>query len=258
MELILPCKCCLACCLSTWLLLHFQKRRGYWSLWKDQFQAQEDQVLWPASTGNRGRPIPPMNWWTLLFSEVGCLEWGTIPVSRVGVPYTRVTLCEHTSHSDTVAGFCAEKFPGSTINPSLAHLTGLWDRSKVALSSYGFMDARSEGQRCWGSGTFYLSWLDWGETCQICHKETFRLSFSRRSRAETPASTLTAGTAEICRITSCGYLYQLRAGFEWLDIPLHTHEAGSSDLWAVGDLKCLLECNLVRAQQVLKGLILQS
>lgn len=63
-----------------------------------------------------------MNWWKLFicWSQV---EWGPIPVSRVRVPYTSVTLCEHTSHSETVAGLCAQKFPGSTVTPSPAHLT---------------------------------------------------------------------------------------------------------------------------------------
>lgn len=104
MALFCPVNHCLACSPSTRLLLSFQKRIGCWSLWKHQFQARQGQVLWPASTGNRGRVTAPVNRWKLLFSEVRCLGWGSNPVSRVCLPYSRVILCEHAFHSEIAAG----------------------------------------------------------------------------------------------------------------------------------------------------------
>lgn len=106
-ELVLPYKSLLSLqsiYLAVYLPTLFpEKGGGCWSLCKDQFQAQEDKVLWPASTGNTGKLIPPRNWWKPLLSEVRCLEWGSIPAPGAWVPYSRVILCKHASeNSDRV------------------------------------------------------------------------------------------------------------------------------------------------------------
>lgn len=66
MELVLPYKSLLSL-QSIYLAVYPptlfpEEGGGCWSLCKDQFQAQKDKVLWPASTGNTGKLIPPRNW----------------------------------------------------------------------------------------------------------------------------------------------------------------------------------------------------
>lgn len=179
---------------------------------------QEDQGLWPASTASTGRFIPPRNW-KLLHSGAGCLEWGSIPVSRFWVPYSRVILCEHASgNSDKVV--CTKIPKKFTINFSPADLTIIGQYSKVSSGVVLRM------QKVKGRSAGGLAHFTSGETWKIYWKETFRLNLSKQSWSQlqqVAAARFSAGRAGIHCTRWCGHLYQVTTGFESLDFPLHTH-----------------------------------
>lgn len=149
MQLILPYKSLLSSQPIYLAITQFPEKKGVLEPLERPVSSSGRPSSLASIYGQQRETLLPMDWWKLLFSGVTCLEGGSIPVSRVWVPYTGATLYEHTSHSGIVAGLCAQTFPSSAINPSLAYLMSLWEHFSVSFLEWFY--GSKEGQRWWGS-----------------------------------------------------------------------------------------------------------